>query len=458
MLLPDTRVRKRGRQHHSGRANKTRPRAIWRVVVTARWRQAHQLPVNGGIRILDVEVGSRDVAQYLRSLPKEQHERAVAHAVEVGVFCLERAQAGQSLEFVKREVDGLLNGVKHALEKLPNETQAQIAAKIGTGDGQVLAPIQSLVTDVSRAASGKLEEIRGLLQNDIDPKNQKSTIGEALQKVRDLLDPKNTDSVQAALNAAVNTVTTESGPLAKAIREVVRTTLGPLEKEVSDLAKAVRVKEGLEQIPQNIGDDYEDAVVRDLQGWAKGLDAEVHHVGPDHRPGDVLVILNESPMPGVALRIITEARDRQDQVGRKVISDTLKDAMAERTANAAVFVSKTRAGLGREIGDWAEGTNERGRWVACIHEHLITAIRFLWVQERLQQVRAATPSLDASGIANQIQRIKTALARITNIKTKVTAVRDEIEREADALREDIRSALNEVEDGLRSAGKAPLPK
>lgn len=53
------------------------------------------------IRILELEVPSRDVAEYLRALPEEQREQAVAHAVRVGVFCLERARVGQDLDFAE---------------------------------------------------------------------------------------------------------------------------------------------------------------------------------------------------------------------------------------------------------------------------------------------------------------------------------------------------------------------
>ena len=50
-----------------------------------------------GIRIVELEVPSRDVAEHLRALPEEQQEQAVVHAVRVGVFCLERARVGQDL-------------------------------------------------------------------------------------------------------------------------------------------------------------------------------------------------------------------------------------------------------------------------------------------------------------------------------------------------------------------------
>jgi hypothetical protein len=416
--------------------------------------------LEAGIRIEALEVPSRSVAEYLRALPEDQREQTVVHAVEVGVFCLERARAGQDLDFVRRQIDGLLNGVQRALDKMPEETQKQLTAKIGTGEGQVLAPIQDLVNEVSKAASEKIDGIRKLLQEEVDPAKETSSLGKALRALRDLLDPRRTDSVQGSIDVAVKQITAESGPLAKAVRDVVAETLKPLEEKVGDLAKEVRGQEAaakaLEQTTQK-GAPYEEEVVRVLQDWAQGLGAEVHHVGTDNRPGDVLVVLEQTDTGAIGLRIVAEARDRQDPVGRKVISDTLNDAMAERRANSAIYTSKTRAGLAKEVGEWAEGTSEAGRWVACTHEHVVTAVRFLVVQERLQQIRAALPSVDASSIESQIQRVRTTLGRIKTINAKVTDVRssaDEIQREAESVRDEVKSAVGDIEDALRVASAA----
>jgi len=414
-----------------------------------------------GIRILDVVVPNRDVAEYVRALLPDEREQAVVHAVEVGVFCLERARAGQNLDFVRRAIDGLLNGVERALEKIPDETQKQLTAKIGTGEGQVLAPVRSLVDDVSKAANEKIQEIRKLLQDDIDPTKETSSVGKALRALRDLLDPKRSDSIQGSLDAAVNQVTADSGPLAKTVKDVVAAALKPLEEKVTDLAKEVRgqaaAAEALEQTTQK-GATYEEDVVQVLQSWARGLGFEVHHVGTDNQPGDVLLVVTDSNPNGAALRIVVEARDRQQPLGRMAISDTVSTAMAERSAGTAIYVSKTRDGLAKEIGEWAEGMAARGRWVACTHEHLVTAARFLVVQERLQASRATAPSVDAASIAAQIQRIRTTLGRIKTINTKVTELRggaDEIHREAEAVRDEIRDALSDVEDALRGSNHEP---
>src|SRR5262249_50469250 len=266
-------------------------------------------------------VESRDVAKYLDALPHSQREQAVVDAIKLGVFCLERARAGQDLDFVRREIESLVSRVKEALQSLPDETQNQVTAKIGIGEGQVLAPVQKLVNDVSKAASEKVEDIRKLLQTEIDPTKDTSSLGKALQALRNLLDPKRTDSVQGCLNEAVGQVTGESGQLAKAVHDVVLAALKPLEDKVTDLAKEVRAKEAaaaaLEMTTQK-GASYEEEVLYVVRDWARGHDAETHHVGTDNQPGDVLLVLQEPD--GNGLSVIVEAKDQQAPSGRKVIS------------------------------------------------------------------------------------------------------------------------------------------
>jgi len=126
--------------------------------------------------------------------------------------------------------------------------------------------------------------------------------------------------------------------------------------------------------------------------------------------------------------------------------------MAERGATYAIYLSRTQEGLAQELGEWAEGVCDRGPWVACTDEHLGTAVRFLLVQWAIALKRAVSPTLDATAAQAQIQRIRTALGRVKTINTKATAVRtgaDEIQREAQALRDDVKDALSDLEESLR---------
>ncbi len=89
-----------------------------------------------GIRIEDLDVPSKDVGDFLRRVAEPDREATLVHAIEVGVFCLERARTGQDLEFVKRQVDSLMSAVQSEVEKIPEATQKSLLEKIGTGDGQ----------------------------------------------------------------------------------------------------------------------------------------------------------------------------------------------------------------------------------------------------------------------------------------------------------------------------------
>jgi hypothetical protein len=222
------------------------------------------------------------------------------------------------------------------------------------------------------------------------------------------LDPKRTDSVQAVVEAAISRVTTEDGVLAKAVKTVVAEAVRPLSVEVSKLAMEVHgqgaAEEALAQTAAK-GATYEEEALSRLQVWAQTVGAQVEYVGGDNRAGDILITLSPKSLVDTQMKIVIEVRDRQSPKGRKQITDDLAAAMAERAATSAVYLSRNVEGLAKEIGEWAEGQAELGSWVACTDAHLSTAIRFLVAQERLKELRAKSPEVDAASIITQMQRI-----------------------------------------------------
>src|SRR6516165_7679674 len=125
--------------------------------------------LGSGIRISDLEVPRKDVADFVRSAPEAERENILLRAIEVGVFCLERAGSARDLEFVRRQVESLLDKVQEAVGGIPQETQRTLIEKIGASDGQVLAPITSLVKEVSNAMTTRVNDVRSLLAQDLDP-------------------------------------------------------------------------------------------------------------------------------------------------------------------------------------------------------------------------------------------------------------------------------------------------
>lgn len=142
-----------------------------------------------------------------------------------------------------------------------------------------------------------------------------------------------------------------------------------------------------------------------------------------------------------------------------MVSDTLTKAMAERKATSAIYLSKTVAGLAAEIGEWADGMTDFGPFVACSHENLSIAVRWLIIQSRISQADKSPAAVDSTAILQQVQRIRTSLDRVKTMNRKVTDVRtsaNEIQTEAEALRDEVRASLAVIEDALRA--QAPFAK
>ena len=409
-----------------------------------------------GVHVRDLVIARQDVADYLRAIPQEERALAFIHAVEVGVFCLERARAGADLEFVRRQVDSLLIRVQQDVAAVPAAIEKQLIEKIGTSDGQVLAPVQLVVTQTSDAMKQRVEEVKQLFGHELDPSKATSTLGAALTALKDLLDPKRKDSIQASFEEAVQRVTSQDGTLATAVKLVVAAAAKPLADEVEKLANEIRERKAVAEIIERTtekGTPFEEVIVARLQPWARIAGADVHHVGLDNRTGDIVLALPPQPGDEKETRLVIEVRDRESQAfGRKQISDKLTEAMAERNATAAVYLSRFPDGLAKEIKGWCEGSCERGPFIATTEENLAAAVRLVLVLQRVARLRASNREVDVRGVESEITTIRVALGHVTNINTKVTEGRkalDVIRTEADALRDEVHSALVRIEDALR---------
>jgi hypothetical protein len=407
------------------------------------------------VRITSLDVARKGVADYFRAVPEAELELVFTQALEVGVFCIERASATRDIDFVRHQIDGLLRSVETTVSTLPGQIEAALTRKIGTEDGQVLAPVRAFVERASEAVQMRLKDVREVLDGELDPAKTTSTLGRALKELDQLLDAERTDSIQGVLVAAVREVADEGGMLSKSVKACVTDAVKPLAEQIERLGQQIAGADAAEEAllaTTKKGAPYEEEIVCELQDWAARIGAEVHHIGPDNRPGDVLVII---PPGGVAhpISIVIEVRDRCSRMGRKAITETLETAMAERQANAAVYLSRTRDGLGKEIGDWAEGECDRGPFVAVTHSDLLVAVRWLIARHQLRVSQESLPEIDRSLLEAQIERIRTSLKRIGTINRCVTQIRGgatSVEDEIEELRGEIRRSLAAMEDSLRA--------
>lgn len=307
---------------------------------------------------------------------------------------------------------------------------------------------------VSLNNTQRIDEVKNLLSQEIDPHRETSTVGRTLSELRKLLNPEWDGSVQKSFQIAVEGVTAANGTLSQSVKEVVSVAIRPLAEEVDELGKEIRGKREAKSIIEQTtlkGEPYELEVVETLQKWAQIVGAEIYHVGRDNQTGDIIIKISPTSSLAAELSLVIEAKMDAQSRGRKRISDLLEEAMKIRQANAALFLSHDKDGLANEIGEWAEGELERGPWVATTHEHLTTAVRFLIVKQRLDELRKSSATTDPETIIKQIERIRTTLKKITNINTQITKIKETatgIASEAKGLKTDIEDALSRIESAI----------
>ena len=427
---------------------------------------ALQVDVAGQEIRVSGSLSSRLVAEYLGRQQPGDRESLVCRALEVGVFCLERTSTSQDVEFVRRQVEGLLHDVTNAISSIPQRVEDGLMAKVGTGNGQVLAPVVKAVDDSVRTAERGVDEARKLLHQ-VDPSRSDGAMGQALQHVKDLLDPKRKDSVSSRVEEVVKSLGERGGSFATTVTEIIDQALKPLKSEVSKLSDRLLEQEAAAEVVNRTtekGLPYEVELVERLQPWAKAVGATVEHVGADNQPGDIVVRFAQTSIAGRALNVVVEGRDRTDAKGLKRVTADLEAAMRQRQATAAVYVGRTTAAFAREIGEWADGRCESGPFIACVDGSLDLAMRFIVALVRLDDLHQAHHELDATAIQPYVVQIRTSMERVRSVKTKLTAIDNaagDIRSDVDSLRSEVMTAVEAVESLLRKstmAGEVSAPE
>lgn len=401
------------------------------------------------IRLEGIAIQNTDVVQYFKQKPEEKRTEALIRAVEVGVFCLQRTEVGQSVEFVKLEVERLIHASNSAVDKLPELIRTKLS-----GPDSPTAQVSIAAETAQKAIREKLAEVQLLFEKHLDPTKTDATLGQALAKLSEFLDPKYDDSVQKRLDTTLQGLAATDGTIAVAVKATVENAIAPLRTAVETLFLALKKEEGTKEALATTtqkGFEFEEELLPELQRWATLVGADFEYTAPQNQPGDFTLTLKDTSIGGVPLKLVIEARDREQAFGRIPISTQMTNALSQWNGNYGIYVSKTQSGLAGEIGEWSELSCEHGPVVACTFEHLKTALRFAIVDTRLRAAAQDRKELDTGTVAAELGRFRDSLNHLTQIKRKVGEIRQilsilpSIETEADQMRNEIQDALGKVE-------------
>jgi hypothetical protein len=416
-------------------------------------RMPNQIAIEGSVvRLEGITIQNPDVSQYLSQKTQEERAPALIRAIEVGIYCLQRAEVGQSLDFVRLEVERLIQTSSAAVDQLPESIREKLAA----ADGPT-AQVSAVVVAAQAAIRDKLAEVQQLFERHLDPAKPDATLGKALSSLNNLLDPRRDDSVQKRLDATLQGLAVGDGAIAKAVRATVETAIAPLQAAIETFSLALKKEEGIGEALATTtqkGFAFEEDLLPELRRWAATLGADFEYTAPQNLPGDFTLALNETSIGGMPLKIVVEARDREQSFGRARILEQMDAALAQWKANYGIYVSKTQSGLAAEVGDWSELSCRCGPVIACTVEHLRTALRFAVVETRLRAAVEARRELDIGAAEKELARFRTSLNHLTQIKRKVGEIREvlpAIEDEADRMRSEVQDALNKIDTLLSPA-------
>ncbi len=404
---------------------------------------------SSSLRIDGVSIRNPDVVQFFRNKPENERLHVLVRAVELGVFCLQRAEVGQNLEFVRLEVERLIQASSSAVKDLPEAIRGKLS-----GQDSPTAQISATVNSVQHVVREKLDEVRSLFDTHLDPGRGDATLGKALTAMNGLLDPRREDSVQKRVEATIQSLSGTDGAISQAVKTAVESVVAPLRTAVETLslaiAKQAGTREALAASPEK-GFQFEEELLPMLQTWAASVGADLEYTAQQNQPGDFTLTLGDMSVSGLPLKIVIEARDRGQAFGRVLIGRQMTDALSRWKGSYGIYVSKTRNGLAQEVGEWCEFGCEHGPVVACTAEHLKTALRFAVVETRLRAAANGNHEIDTRTVAAELGRFRDSLNHLTRIKRKVGDIRQildilpSIETEADQMRNEMQDALGKIE-------------
>lgn len=412
---------------------------------------------NGGVSVNQLYLHDPQLSGYLVSFPIDERINKLKSLIELGLACIQKTATLQDRDFANRSFDDLLASIQVSISNIPDLLKGKLLSEIGTEKGQALEPIDRKVNELSAVMKERTDDLKKFLSEDIDPSKEGSKVSQLFTKLDKQLDSQYETSIPKVVESMIDDIVCENGVVAHNVKAVVLDAMKPLQEEVNRLGREINSKQAVvDALDQTVekGITYEEDTVNKLRSFCGNNGLEVHHIGADNRSGDILIYGVGHNILNSPIGIVVETKAKTNASGRKRINDAMASAMSERSVNYGIYLSRDADGLANEIGDWAEGENIKGSWIATTDEYILVAIRVLLAKHSLAMASSGSANVDLSSVEPQIIRIKTSLKAISNIKRKSSVLRetaDDIQAECEGLRDDIRGALLNIEDALRIA-------
>ena len=396
--------------------------------------------IGSKIVVHSLTLEDQESAHILGEFAPEEQPAVAKQALRLGLLLRRQVGTAVNVDFVKLEFQNL----QHAIETYWRD--------------QVVRKIDETITNY-------LDVNKGVL-----PRQLAQYFGDGGEKgkLAALFDEKNTESVTYQLRQLLQKeLTAEGSTFLKALNpDDENSPIGRLKKRLEEPIQALRdavvAKKAAEEVAEagtQKGGKYEDLVFEYIDRIAGSFGYKAEDVSNQNVAGDYVVTLDPETVPGQMIRMVIDAKDKS--MGLKACEDTLREAKAQWSAQAALLVFARQ-----EQTPFTPPTGLRrlGEGFVCVFDKGDLDSRVLqatYQVARLEAVRAvqrATIQIEPAIVQEKLEQAVQKLQDFVTLKKKLTGAITElgsIRQFVDTLHRECREKLEEA--WLALGIKAPMP-
>jgi chaperonin cofactor prefoldin len=380
--------------------------------------------------VQNISVHDPDVVEYLESRDPDEQIALVERAFEIGLKTLQISETSRDLEHVKHEFDKMEDSLEAELDDVREELEERFG-----DDGEVASLLESHLGSDGKI-SAHLEEAFGEDGKLVERLDKE--LGEDGERIQDALNP--------------DAEGTPTHQLKVEIKEEIRSIRDKITEEEARADERQDSWKG--------GEEFEETVGTLLDDLTYNTQDVVEHTGdeegeiPGRDVGDYVLELGETGQ-----RIVIEAKSEKSYTQPK-IQDEMSDALENRNADYAIFVTECEAFVPDKVGYFQE-YDRRILSVALSEEPDdniepgFLRIASNWAKFRLAQERMNTgDDLEPEEIHNRVEEVRNSIDRFQTLKSKCSDIESsaqEVKRLLDEIRDEISDDLNGITSELSKA-------
>lgn len=400
----------------------------------------------------EAEITDPDVVAYLTSRPGEGAEVALAlEALAVGVAVIEKISTKADLDFVRRQIDGLLTAFEKSIATLEADVAHDVEKILDPEDAKSLtARAISTLVDVR-------SDLEKTIGDHLNVDDVGSPLGRLIAAVKgfetralEAFDPARSDSYTARLTAQLDETFAGDGRVADLVKSLlslerdgsplraflteVRQAVDQVVAEVASIKAAEATREELSEKMTQKGVAFEDRLEETLNAIAGARGDQCERTGTtleagQSKAGDFVYTFGD-----VGLAITIEAKTKA--LGPKPTFDEAERVRRNRSTPMAIIVFDTDEKMHPSLGGWAI---REGKLIATTADMIGPTLQIA----RLLTQRAAdagSEQVDPEAIRAGLERIEQAMKNVKAARRQIT----EIETAAGRVRSIVDDMVHDV--------------